>query len=129
MMLFPPAMPLTFHVTLVLLVLVTVAVNCCLWEIRTVADAGEIFTEMGGGGAGFVMVTTALPTAAGTALLVACTVTVAGDGTTAGAVYRPLIESIKPTELFPPIAPFTSQMTDGSLLPVTAAANCFCVLI
>src|SRR5262249_27526428 len=102
-------MPLTFHVTPVLLVLATVAVNCCLREIRTVAEEGEIVTETGG--AGFVMVTAALPTAVGTALLAACTVTVAGEGAIAGAVYRPLIESIKPTELFPPIVPFTSQVT------------------
>lgn len=71
-------------------------------------------------------VTAALPTAEGIALLVACTVTVAGDGTTFGAVYSPLIESMKPTVLLPPMPPFTSQVTDWSALPETVAVNWRC---
>ena len=41
-------------------------------------------------GVAAAMVTAAEPTAAGAALLVACTVNVAGVGTVAGPVYKPL---------------------------------------
>jgi len=110
---FPPMTPFTFHVTDVFVVLVTVAVNCFVVFTRTLALVGEMLIATGGGGGGeFVTVTDALPTAAGvTTLLLACTVTVAGDGAAAGAVYNPVIESMKPTVPFPPGAPFTSQVT------------------
>ena len=53
---------------------------------RTVALVGEIvMLTGGGGGAGFVTVTVAVPNTAGTVVLVACTVTVP-EGTLAGAV-------------------------------------------
>ena len=64
-----------------------VAVNCLVLPMRTDALVGEIVTLMGGGGGGGpVIVTDAVPTADGIAWLVACTVTVAGLGTTLGAV-------------------------------------------
>jgi hypothetical protein len=123
---FPPVTPFTFHVTDAFEVLLTVAVNCLVVRTRTVALVGEIVTVIGNG---FTTVTDALPTAGGvTALLLACTVTVAGVGTNAGAVYSPFIESMNPTVPFPPTAPFTSQVTAGFELPVTVALNCFCVL-
>jgi hypothetical protein len=111
----PPVTPFTFQVTDLFVVLVTVAVNCFVVFTRTLALVGEMLTPTGGGGgggAGFVTVTVALPTAAGVAaLLLACTVTVAGVGGVRGAVYVPFTESIKPTVPFPPTAPFTSHVT------------------
>jgi len=70
-------------------VLVTVAVNCLVVFTRRVTVVGEMLMATGtggGGGAGFTTVTTALPRAEGMAELLACTVTVAGDGGAAGAV-------------------------------------------
>jgi hypothetical protein len=87
----PPVMPLTFQVTVVFEVLETVAVNCFVRLTRTVALVGEMLMLTGGGG--LVTLTAALPTAEGTATLVACTVTFTGDG---GAVYRPVMESMNP---------------------------------
>ena len=122
---FPPLTPFTFHVTEVFVVLITVAVNCFVVFTRTLALAGDILMLTGGG---FVIVTDALPTAGGVAaLLLACTVTIAGIGAAAGAVYNPLTESMKPTVAFPPTAPFTSQVTVVIGLPVTVAVNCFFV--
>jgi hypothetical protein len=47
----PPAVPFTFQVTAVLLVLPTAAENCCVWEMITVVVAGvtSTVTEPGGG--------------------------------------------------------------------------------
>jgi hypothetical protein len=60
------------------------------------------------------------------ALLTASTVTPAGDGSTAGAVYTPPVE-INPTAEFPPGTPFTFQETVESVAPVTVAWNvCVC---
>jgi hypothetical protein len=56
----------------------------------------------------------------------AVTVTVAGLGTTEGAVYSPAVE-IVPTVEFPPATPFTCQVTAVLEVPVTVAVNC-CVL-
>ena len=54
---FPPAIPLTLQVTLVLVVLVTVAANCCVAPRKTEAVGGKTLTLTvgggGGGGAGF----------------------------------------------------------------------------
>lgn len=115
---FPPATPFTFHETEVFDVLVTVAVNCLVVLTRTLALVGETLIPTGGGGGGggggveLVTVTNALPTAGGVAaLLVACTVTVAGTGGVRGAVYSPLTESMNPTVPSPPRVPFTSQVT------------------
>src|SRR5579864_8809036 len=77
---------------------------------------------------GPVIVTDAVPTAEDMAALVACTVTVAGLGTTVGAVYSPLTESINPTVEFPPTFPFTPHVTLWLLLPFTTALNCFLAL-
>lgn len=76
-------MPLTFHVTPVFVVFFTVAVNVCLRDTRTVAVAGEIAIDTGGG---TVIVTVEPADFVGSALLMALTVTVAGDGTEPGAV-------------------------------------------
>ena len=83
-MLLPPVTPFTFQATAVLEVFSTVALNWRVLPRMTVAAVGEIVMVTGGGG--FTMVTVALPMAAGSAVLVAWMVTVAGDGTAAGAV-------------------------------------------
>ena len=44
--LLPPVIPLTLHVTPVLLVFVTFAVNCCFLPTRTVALDGEREIEL-----------------------------------------------------------------------------------
>jgi hypothetical protein len=116
---FPPRTPFTRQVTAVCAVFWTSAVNCLVLLIRTVARVGEIVTLTGGDG---VIVTAATPTAPGTAWLVACTATVAGDGTMAGAVYRP-VASIHPTVAVPPTVPFTSHVTVWSALLWTVAMN------
>ena len=116
------------HVTVWLVVLFTVALNCRVLPTRRDAFAGEIVTLMGGGGGGPVIVTDAVPVTAGVVLLVACTVTVAGLGTALGAVYIPPTESIKPTLEFPPTFPFTPHVTLWSLEPFTTALNCCCAL-
>src|SRR5271167_2974374 len=87
------------------------------------ALAGVTLTLTGGGGGGLVMVTAALPAADDATMLVACTVTVAGVGTLAGALYRPLVE-IVPNAILPPATPFTSQVTDWFELLATIAENC-----
>jgi hypothetical protein len=53
----------------------------------------------------------------------AVTVTVAGLGTAEGAVYSPE-EVIVPTVEFPPVTPFTCQVTAVLEVPVTVAVNC-----
>jgi hypothetical protein len=76
--------PLTFQVTVVFEVFVTVAAKALVRLIRTVALVGEIVT-LTGCEAG-VMVTEAVPTADASSWLCAWIVTVAGEGTLAGAV-------------------------------------------
>ena len=54
------------------------------------------------------------------------TLTVLGIGTTGGAWYSPL-ESIRPTESFPPAMLFTCQMVTEFVPPWTASKNCWVV--
>src|SRR5262245_36691013 len=121
MVTFPPTIPFTRQDTAILAVFWTVAVNCLVLLIRTVILVGEIVMLTGCGSG--IIVTEADPAASGTSWLVACTVTVAGDGTTAGAVYRP-VASIRPTTAVPPTVPFTSHVTVWSAVFWTVAANC-----
>jgi hypothetical protein len=72
-------------------------------------------------------VTPALAVFVVSACAIALTVTVAGVGTTLGAVYRPVVE-MKPTVVVPPVTPFTCQVTAVLVLFVTAAVNC-CVAL
>jgi hypothetical protein len=72
-------------------------------------------------GLAHAIVTPALPVFAGSATLAAITVTSAGDGITAGAVYTAELApftTIVPTVAFPPGAPFTLQMTPPATPPV-----------
>jgi len=48
-----------------------------------------------------------------------------GVGTTAGAVYNPFA-SIVPALAFPPVTPFTCQVTAVFEVPLTAAENGCC---
>jgi hypothetical protein len=82
---------------------------------------GFTLTARGTGG-GFT-VSEADPDALVVTTLVAVTVTVAGLGTAAGAVYSPLALMV-PIVLFPPGTPFTDQVTPVFEVPVTVAMNC-----
>ena len=97
------------HVTAVLLVPVTVAVNCCVPPVRSEADAGLMLTAITGG---TVTVTVAAADLVLSATLVARTVNVPA---VVGAVYRPVVETV------PPVA---DHVTAVLLVPVTVAVNC-----
>ena len=71
--------------------------------------------------AGFT-VTCAVPVRLELAAEIAVTVTVAGEGTTAGAMYCPEDE-IVPTVEFPPVTPFTCQLTAVFVEFMTVAMN------
>jgi hypothetical protein len=75
--------PVTFQVTLLSLVPVTVAANCCWPPGETVAAVGDIATVIGGGD---TTVAIAVPIAEGSARDIAVTLTVGGFGGVAGAV-------------------------------------------
>jgi len=51
------------------------------------------------------------------------TVTVAGLGIVAGAVYMP-VDEMMPFVMFPPLVPFTAQVTAVFVVLDTTAANC-----
>jgi hypothetical protein len=78
-------MPFTLQVTEVLLVPVTVAVNCRVAPVPTEAEVGEIVTATPEADA-VVIVTVAEADFVGSAALVAFTVTVFGLGAADGAV-------------------------------------------
>jgi hypothetical protein len=113
----PPVTPLTCQVTEVSEVALTVAMK--VWEWPTVTDTLAGITDTLTG-LPPVMVTVAEADFVSSALETAVTVTVAGDGTAAGAVYTPLV-SMVPTLLLPPVAPFTRQVTPVLLVLLTVA--------
>jgi hypothetical protein len=57
------------------------------------------------------------------AALMAVTLTELGLSAFTGAVYSPSVDTV-PTEVLPPLTPFTVHVTFVLLLPVTAAVNC-----
>lgn len=114
-------MPLTFQVTALFVAPDTVAVNCLSAQARIVTFCGATVTVTGPGG-GAVIVTTADADFDVSATLRAVTLTVAGEGTLAGAVYRPLLLTVPTVEL-PPATPFTSHVTAVFDVPVTDALN------
>ena len=57
------------------------------------------------------------------ATLVAVTLTELGLSAFTGAVYSPRVDTV-PTEVLPPLTPFTVHVTFVLLLPVTVAVNC-----
>ena len=68
--------------------------------------------------------TGALAVFVGSAALVAVTVTLPLEGTAAGAVYEPLVDTVPIVEL-PPKTPLTLQVTPVLVEPLTEAANCW----
>jgi hypothetical protein len=96
----------------------TVAVNCCWVPIATCVALGETLTVIAG-----KTVTTALLDLVESAVEVAVTVTCAGVGTAAGAVYRPLDEIVPQVVPEQPL-PARLQVTVVWVVPVTVAANC-----
>jgi hypothetical protein len=100
------------HVTAVFPVLITAAVNCCVPEAYRAADPGLTLTAIGG-----INVIVAVPVALPSSWLVAVNVTVCCAGTVAGAVYRPLTETV-------PNAGDRVQVTFGLPAFVTVAPNC-----
>jgi hypothetical protein len=113
-------MPLTDHVTAVLVVFVTAAVNVCVPPpAGTLAVVGVTVTPTGGAG---VMVTAAVPERVGSSTDVALTVTVADVGTVRGAEYTPEVETVPTVEL-PPTTPLTSHVTATFVVFVTVAVK------
>jgi hypothetical protein len=99
------------QVTEVLVVLVTVAVNCCVVPVCIDAVVGVIETATGRGAV--VTVTVADADFVVSAILVAFTVYVPA---LLGAVYNPELVTVPPVAL---------QVTAVFVLPVTAAVNCW----
>jgi hypothetical protein len=114
----PPMTPLTSHVTAVLETPFTVAINCCVVKIATVAAFGVTVTATC-----CATVTIAEPESDIFAEETAVTVTVAGLGIVLGAVYNPFA-LIVPVVALPPGVPFTCQVTAVFVVPVTVARNC-----
>jgi hypothetical protein len=114
---FPPEIPFTLQVTPVagLPDPLTLAVNTCAPPTSTFTGLGLTLTTMSS-----FSVTLADALACGSALLTASTVTVAGDGKTAGAVYSPPAE-IVPVLALPPVTSFTSHVTLVFVVPATLA--------
>jgi hypothetical protein len=111
----PPVMPLTCQVTAMFVELATVA--DIIWDEETVTVAPPGLTA--------TVITGATVTCAEALLVVsaaetAVTVTVAGEGTAAGAVYTPPAE-IVPTVALPPSTPLTCHVTvEFKVLPTVA---------
>jgi hypothetical protein len=103
----PLATPLTFHVTVLVVVFWTVAVNCWVALGGRRAAGGLTLIRIA---VEVVMVVAAAPDLEPSALETAETVTLAGLGTAAGAVKRPAVV-MTPTRVFPPLTPLTFQVT------------------
>jgi hypothetical protein len=118
----PPVTPFTCQVTAVLVVFCTVAVKACDAAVATLAVPGEIEILTGVGEEDEVMVTVAEADLVVSACETAVTVTVAGLGTVAGAVKAPDVEII-PVVAFPPVTPFTCQVTAVLVVFCTVAVK------
>jgi hypothetical protein len=116
-LLLPPVTPFTCQVAAVLLLFCTVAVKGREAPVATLAEVGEIEMLTGA-----VMVTTAEADLLVSACAMALTVTAAGLGTLAGAVYRPVVEMV-PVLLLPPVTPFTCQVAAVLLVFRTVAVK------
>jgi hypothetical protein len=108
-----PVAGLRLHVTVVLAVFVTMAVNCCVCEGERVAVKGVTLTVTGGAN-----VTVAEAVLVLSAALVAVTVTVCWLAIDAGAVYSPVPSTV-------PVLGFRLQVTVVLAEPVTVAVNCW----
>jgi hypothetical protein len=118
----PHPKPVTFHVTAVLLLPVTVALNnCCalMFNVTAIGDTATLtlVAEM--------IVTAADADIDGLDNNVAVTATVLGIGGVGGAVYKP-VEVIMPQVMPAQPLPETLQFTTLEELPLVTAANCIC---
>jgi hypothetical protein len=93
------------------------APNASVAPSSTLAAFGVMLTTMS-----LVIATVAASDFVGSATLVAATCTLAGDGKSAGAVYRPAAE-IVPVAALPPATPFTLHVTAVFVVFVTVALN------
>lgn len=98
---------------------VTVAVNSWLLLTASCNVAGDILMTTGGR-----IVTETDAAFEGLAFEVAVTITCAGLGGAAGAVYKPVEEMVPQPDPVQP-RPLTLQATDVFVLPVTVAVNCW----
>jgi hypothetical protein len=98
---------------------VTVAVNCCEPKFATLGAPGETTTVIFDGVDAVVTVSVAVAVAVVCFCETAITVTCAGVGTEAGAVYSPVLE-IAPFAL----PPTTVQLTAWLDVSATVAVNC-----
>lgn len=117
----PPETPLTSHVIAVPAATHSEAEKFCTAPVETFTDGGEIEFALA-----HEIATLALADFEGSAVLVAVTATLGGDGATAGAVYvaesRP-VAAMVPNVGFPPATPLTFQLTAelDAPAPVTVA--------
>ena len=100
----------------------SVAVMLCVCPVCTEALAGATATVIADALA--VMVTCAAAVLIDCACEMAVTVTVAGDGTAAGAVNIPA-SSMRPCVASPPVTLFTCQVTAVFEVFATEAVNCW----
>jgi hypothetical protein len=110
--------PVRLHATAVFVVLVTVAVNCCVFPVTTFAVVGEILTMTGR-----TIVTVADADLLVSATEIAVTVTCGGLGTAPGAAYKPFAE-IAPQAAPEQPLPLNFQVTLVLEVPSTIAVNC-----
>lgn len=100
------------HVTAVLPVFVTTALNACVCDGQSDTSAGVTLTRIDG-----ESVTVAVADFVASATLAAFTVTVCWAATLAGAVYNPVLE-------IAPVFGFTDHVTALLEVFVTVAENC-----
>ncbi len=105
--------PLTLHVTAWFVEPETVTPNCCCCPTVTMALVGDMVTETGR-----ITVTVAEAAVSPSALAVAVTVTCGGLGTTLGAVYSPVEETVPHAAPEQP-APVTLHVTPVVVVFVT----------
>ena len=114
LMLSPPEEPLIAHVTAVFVVLLTVAVNCCVAPAASVTAAGVTTTATGG-----ISVTVAVAVFVVSDVVFAVMVTVCWVVIVDGAVYRPASLIVPP-----PLDGLTLHVTPVVQPFATAAVNC-----
>jgi hypothetical protein len=100
---------------------VTLALKSCVPTVGTEALVGLMLNKTA---AAATIVTFAKADFVGSDMLVAFTLTAAGDGTVAGATNNPLLEIVPHTAPVQP-TPLTDQVTAVFELPDTFPANCW----
>lgn len=111
----PPATPFTVQVTSVFAEPRIVAVNCCVLVTCNEAELRFRVRER-------LTATETEAVSEVSAWLAAMMVTLAGLGIVAGAVYMPELDMV-PTVEFPPVTPFTDQVTAVFVEFETVAVN------